>query len=383
MAYAFSLVIPTANRPGLLKRAVRAALQSRDVSFELIVSDNSDNRFMRDKNLEAVRGEDGGNLVQILYPSRVLAPPEHFEFALPFASGDRVAYLTDKMMLRSGTLSKALHLFEDEGADIVNWDYRIFDYESWASSGFSEEFLSSGQEPRDWPVSSYEPVGALRHKAGKVVNRSLQTGRDYARGKIVFGAYSRGLIEAIIARSGFLFAGATHDYSAMVQALSLSHNCFEIGAPGIDFASLPPSQSLGSLTHFSAPAALVYYMGFSDPDSILSNLLVPGLWASQHNMVAHDYLKYLPTAGHEDLFDHAKWLAAIQLDLNMQGKIWGSNEEQVQQVALFENFLSENRIGRGGRRVTPARPNLFQSEIIARIKSGTARARLRNRKTSN
>ena len=40
----------------------------------------------------------------------------------------------------------------------------------------------------------------------------------------MFGCYSMELIDRIRLKSGTIFGGATHDYSAMVQALSLARS---------------------------------------------------------------------------------------------------------------------------------------------------------------
>ena len=185
----------------------------------------------------------------------------------------------------------------------------------------------------------YEPIDALCFKSSSVVRRDQQLSRDYALGKIIFGCYSRELIERILSRSGTLFGGATHDYSAMVQALSLANKCVMLNTVGVLFISLPQDESLGSLTSVYAQQALEYYKSFKDAKAILSALLVPGLYASQHNMVAHDYKKFLPIYDNMALFDEANWLAAIQHDLRPEGKIWRDKAEMKAQIGLFRRYV--------------------------------------------
>ena len=138
----------------------------------------------------------------------------------------------------------------------------------------------------------------------------------------MFGCYSRELIDRIRSRSGTVFGGATHDYSAMVQALSVARTCVMLNAYEAIFFSLPRDQSLGSATATEPQRALQYYRAFTRPDSMLSSLLVPGVYASQHNMVAHDYKKFLPMYGNEHLFSERNWIRAIGTDLLSESMVW-------------------------------------------------------------
>jgi hypothetical protein len=339
----FSIVIPTQDRPELLALAVRHAQRLEHPDFEIIVSDNSTSDAFRARNLQAVGASDVSAPVRVVHPSRVLSPPEHFEFALDFASGDYVAYVTDKMVLLPNVLADAEAAIHDCGADIVNWAhaaYRIDDRGHPAGAGrlFIEyEFLA--RAPR-----RYDPMAALRSKAGCFVPRNRQSTREYATGKIVFGCFSMPLLRRIRARTGTVFGGATHDYSALVQGLSLAGSAVMLGGYGIVFIALPPDQSLGSITATEPRLALRYYQSFSDPERVLSSLMVPGLYASQHNMVAHDFQKFLPLYGHQALFNKVNWLAAICDDLADPAKIWADAGEKAAQLALFHRHVGDRRL---------------------------------------
>ena len=175
---------------------------------------------------------------KLVSPSRMLSPPEHFEFALDFATGDYVAYLSDKMVVLPHALSDVDATIRTSKADIVNWSYAQFaidDSENPFGSGsltFELEFLNG--QPK-----SYDPIAALRFKASCGVPREQQRVRDYALGKIVFGCFSKELIDRIRSTSGTVFGGATHDYSAMVQGLSLARTCVMLNKYEILFIALP------------------------------------------------------------------------------------------------------------------------------------------------
>ncbi len=315
-------------------------MQADYSDFEVVVSDNSSSDEQKCLNLEAVSPFVGAPNFRIVSPPRLLSPPEHFEFALDFASGDYISYATDKMVMLPNALSRAAAAISASGADIVNWanaPYYVGDSQSPAGPGTLYEEI----EFLDGKPTPYDPIEALRFKAASSVRRDLQRTRDYVVGKIIFGCYSRELVNRIRAKSGTLFGGATHDYSAMIQGLSLARGCVMLNCFGILFISLPVDQSLGSLTTTYAQQALRYFRSFSNADAILSSLPVPGLYASVHNMVAHDYKKFLPIYGRMDLFDEGNWLAAIHHELTSQSKVWRDSDEMDEQMERLFDYISQ------------------------------------------
>ena len=338
MTVKFSIIIPTQDRANLLAVAVTHAMQLDHPSFEVIVSDNSTTAEKRALNREAVREYVDAPNFRIVHPPRPLAMPEHFEFALQHATGDYVTYLTDKMVVFPHALADADAVISASGADIVNWHcalYYVDDAESPLGPGTLVQefgFLSEQPEP-------YDPIAVLRTKADCAVPREEQATREFGLGKIVFGCYSRTLIDAIRATSGAIFGGATHDYSAMIQGLSLARTCVLLNKYEAVFFSLPRRQSTGSSTATEPQRALDYYRSFTHPDSVLASLLVPNVYASQHNMVAHDFKKFLPMYGNEHLFSERNWIRAIATDLLSQSMVWLNSAEKASQVNLFRRHV--------------------------------------------
>lgn len=316
----------------------------------MVVSDNSTTREFAAHNLARLREFIDGGTVRYIRPPGVLSPPENFEFALPYASGDAVVYLTDKMIIRPHTLSRAQRVFEATGAQIVNWDYRIFEYDR-SRHTHPESILDLDPPVTEVRFDTYSPLEALWFKAHVLPDRTRHNNRTMAKGKIIYGAYRRELIEEILEISGTLFGGATHDYSAMVQALSVAKLGAEILAVGMDFAGLSAEKSLGSLTADSASAALDYYNSFGDSEIVMANLMVPGLFASQHNMVAHDYLKFLALHGLGAMLNRRKWLDAITSDLSKPGRTWADNAQRDEQLGLMKQFATGKAIQRPMRGV--------------------------------
>ncbi|WP_175625563.1 MULTISPECIES: glycosyltransferase [Oxalobacteraceae] len=336
----FSIIIPTQDRPHLLAVVVRYAMQIEHSHFEVIVSDNSTSDELHQQNLEILQDYVGMPNFRIIRPPKVLPLPWHFEFALDKASGEYISYLTDKMIILPSTLSKVEAAIQATNAEIVNWAYAPFavdDIHSPSGSGLlTEEVCFLKGRPL-----IFDAIKALEFKASGKTPRNQQQTYDYALGKIVFGCYSRNLINRILEKSGTLFGGATHDYSAMIQALSMAKACVMLNTYGVLFISLPRDKSLGSLTATDSQSALRYFQSFSDGESIIANLPVPGLYSSQHNMVAYDYKKFLPMYGKIGLFNQRNWLSSISADLYFEGRVWSDLEERENQYKLFSNYLKK------------------------------------------
>ena len=98
----FSIVIPTKNRPALLRDAIRSVLWQNFTDFELIVSDNHN-----DENTEAVLQEFRPlPRVKIIKPDQELKMIDHWEFATKHAIGEYVILLADRKVLHQGALKK-------------------------------------------------------------------------------------------------------------------------------------------------------------------------------------------------------------------------------------------------------------------------------------
>jgi hypothetical protein len=348
-----------------------AALKSRDVDAEIIVSDNSTSGSFREQNAFGIASLPASSLVRIVYPPKVLSPPENFEFALDSASGDFITYITDKMMLLPDTLGAALQAIQTTGAELVNWGFQDFAFRDSADIQGGDITIRKVRSEKE-EIVSYDPLKALHYKLKICPNRALQSQTQYIRGKIVFGCYDRGLITRVRLKSGSLFGGSTHDYSAMIQALALAKNCVDLRRPGVLFATLPQDQSLGSLTSYSAEAAAEYYKSFENPSEILSKLLVPFLTASQHNMVAHDYLKFLPLYGLDDWFDPQVWLSLIGQDLHMPNRVWVNLQEEQHQLNIFESYLRNEGLWK-------QRESTYRNKILQGTVSSLTSARSRFR----
>lgn len=96
----FSIVIPTRNRAGKLRHALRSALAQVHDDFEVVVSNNQS----RDATEEIVLAEQSQRLRYVKAPYS-MSMVDHWEFALAQARGDWTLFLCDDDALMPGALA--------------------------------------------------------------------------------------------------------------------------------------------------------------------------------------------------------------------------------------------------------------------------------------
>lgn len=121
----FSIIIPTKNRPDLLRDAISSVLLQDFDDYELIVSDNfNDERtkktvdeFIGDKHLTYIRTEKEMNM------------PDHWEFATKKANGLYIMILTDRSFLRQGSLRDIYNSISSakNEVSVCFWHYGHYD----------------------------------------------------------------------------------------------------------------------------------------------------------------------------------------------------------------------------------------------------------------
>lgn len=117
----FSVIIPTKNRPELLRDAISSVVLQDFDDYELIVSDNfNDERtkktveeFIKDKHLTYIRTDREMNM------------PDHWEFATQKAKGLYTMILTDRSFLRQGSLRDIYASISnaEKEVEVCMWDY--------------------------------------------------------------------------------------------------------------------------------------------------------------------------------------------------------------------------------------------------------------------
>jgi hypothetical protein len=332
----FSLVYPTRHRPEFIRQALRILEMQRHDDFEVVVSDNPVDPALSCE--EICRASSLANLTYVR-PPQPLGMVENWNHALQFATGEYVSYLTDKMFVLPDALGLIEQAIDAAGRpEIVSWTtdtYNPASYADYFGGGrywrVSSDFLSGPY----WP---YSPAEDLDRRGTAEVARGEQSSSDYSRGKIVFGAYRRELVQRIVHRFGALFHNINPDYTSMVLGLSEARNAIELSASCV--VSVNTDISNGMLSDTNDAAALAFLNSLAGgAASILPNMLVPGLYVSIHNWVAHDFLTLRRAFDLSFEFNTPNWLVLCREDTYRPRRRWSNKQVEAEQKRLLAAFF--------------------------------------------
>ena len=130
----------------------------------------------------------------------------------------------------------------------------------------------------------YDPAAELAARFANTARRGLDP-VHYVRGKIVFGAFSRALLERIRARTGRVFHPLAPDYTSMVPACVLADRATR-RRPAAARCRTTRVRSNGQ-RQGANPRTARRFIESVDP-AIVDALPIPGLYTSVHNVVAYD-----------------------------------------------------------------------------------------------
>lgn len=278
----FSIVIPTRDRPQLLRYALESVKQQTYQNYECIVVNNSDQEDSTKEVFTEMVLDDS----RFIYdrPEKCLPMHENWEFGISKSSGEYVSILTDKILLLPDCLELAQSYIRraHERPEVLSW---------W-SDGY--DFLHEEEDHQGFYKPFWEfrfPFVALGKKELKrrisFTRPRSQDGFLYFRGKICFGIYHKGLIDEIKLKSN-LFEKFSPDYTSLTAALCTANKIHDMGRVGC--ISLNSNLSNGRACEQSSQKA-IDFIKKTDPElSILNELPVKNRFESVHNFVARDYL---------------------------------------------------------------------------------------------
>ena len=333
----FSVVVPTRDRPDLLDFCLEGLAGQTFADFEVVVSDNPTNMPAR-----AVFDRWARPGWRYVSPERPVPMHENFERGCTEASGDYVAVVIDKTVLHPSALEVADRALRAEpAADIVSW---------WNEGYHPVDELNDLRTGRFLPTATiaeatvYEPAAELTERFANETRRGADP-VHYVRGKIVFGAYSRLLLDRIRGLAGRVFHPLAPDYTAMVPACVLSNGAVDVGRPLL--VSYNSRRSNGRLQS-TDPRHARRFIEAVDP-AIVDALPIPGLYTSMHNVVGYDLVSSAERCplGSTPPLDFANLLRRAREDLD--GVLWNDRAERSSQYAILEAM--EARLG-----IVPAAP---------------------------
>jgi glycosyltransferase involved in cell wall biosynthesis len=332
-----SVVVPTRNRPAFVRQALQSLREQTFADFEVIVVDNHTGQPARE-----VFDELAAPHFRYVQPERPLPMHENWELGVGLAQGDYVIVLIDKTILLPSALEALRRLTARETPDIVTW--RDDGYNLIPGDGFKVYTPNALGVQRPEP---YAPLDELATKVGFDVRRGDAEGAHYYRGKICFGAYHHSLIGRIKDDLGRLFHPLAPDYTSMIAALSHARSALDAGMPLTISAATTISTGARCATD---PGAVRDFILEIDPTGrILDDLPIAGLYASQHNFVAHDYVSMRRRLGERMAtppLDRVNLVLRALEDLHLVE--WPDPAERRVQVALwrdaFDAFPAAERV---------------------------------------
>ncbi|MFL5911495.1 MAG: glycosyltransferase family 2 protein [Gaiellaceae bacterium] len=331
----FSVVVPTRDRPDLLEFCLGSLAEQTFDDFEVLVTDNPVHTPAQEV---FERVAPAGWLYS--RPSKPVAMHDNFERGCAAAAGDFVAVLVDKTVLHPSALEFAARALEhDPEVEIVNWWNEGYNPVDESEDPRKGTFLPSAT------IVEPERFDAPAELARRMANRERR-GDDqvhYVRGKIVFGAYSRSLLDRIGEQTGRVFYPLAPDYTSMVPACVLAKGALDLGRPLL--VSYNSARSNGQQQSLN-PSYARGFIAAIDP-AIVDALPVPGIYTSHHNVVGYDLVssgERCP-AGTVPELDSVNLVRRIREDLAVV--VWDDESERDEQYALLE--AAEARLG-----LTPA-----------------------------
>jgi len=356
----FSIVYPTRHRPEFVRQALRILEAQGYDDFQVVVSDNYLDPAL---SCETICRETSVANVTYVRPPRPVGMVENWNHSLQFATGDYLLYLTDKMFVLPGALGDIEQAIEASARpEVVSWTSDAYNPASFGDYlGYGVYVpVSPAVRSRRW--RRYAPADELDRRGRAAVSRGEQSSADYSRGKLVFGAYRRDLVERVVHRYGALFHDINPDYTSMLLALTEARDAIELGMSCV--ISVNTDISNGHLSDTDDAAAYRFLDSLAGgAGRILPTLLVPGLYVSLHNWVAHDFVALKRAFDLSFEFDAANWIAYCIEDVQRPGRRWSDPRVEVEQKAVLRTFLES---------LEPALAATVEARLAARAAPMTA-----------
>lgn len=324
---AFSVVVPTRDRPEFVRWSVSALVAQTFGDLEIIVSDNATAEPCRDV-IERI----GDPRVRYVAPEQPLSMAENWRFATGHATGDYVSVITDKTVYMPSALEHAAAAIEHLDPDIVTWwsdGYDPLDETVSITEGFYRPYFDELRS------TDYDPRRVLSERLRFAERRGTE-GVRYYWGKLTFGVFSRALLERIERTAGHLFFPIAPDYTSMVPALWLADRALDLGRPlQLTFNSnVSNGQRVATF-----PAHARRFLHETDPTgAVLDRLPIPRLYMSVHNIVAHDYDTSLRRVAGDDAPHVDRANLALRAAEDLEDVQWDDRKEERAQREILDQW---------------------------------------------
>ncbi len=264
----FSVIIPTKDRPALLRDAMKSVILQDFDDYELIVSDN----FNNERTKEVVDEFGSDPRLKYIRPDKELNIPDHWEFAGKKASGKYVLILTDRSFLKQGALKEVYSVIkESKEPSAVFWKYGYFNEKKGV-------LRSERSEPG---FRNFSSLSLLEEFSRTLDAHSLP--RPHV------GCYRHDLIEKIRNDIGALYLPYAPDYTSSLLVLAHIDNVVFIPRPLFFFQGASVSAGTRAQSNITR---YLKSLNLSDPYEF-----VPIKSSVNTNMIFNDLAKIKNIAG--------------------------------------------------------------------------------------
>ncbi|HXB06412.1 MAG TPA: glycosyltransferase family A protein [Puia sp.] len=214
----FSIIIPTRNRYETLPYALITVLKQEFGSFELIVSDNSDEANLGGAG--SIRSYLQDPRVKYVRPPSVLPMSDHWEFAVSQATGEYIIVFGDDDGLVEGSLGYIHDIFQKTAAQLVSWFRVEYSWPDRLPAGLANMMI----------IPHTVKTGLI--DAEKYIKGIIAHKEDYRTLPMLYNsAVSRQLIQTLKDRTGRIFNAVSPDIYSGFAFAHLTKHYISVGRP--------------------------------------------------------------------------------------------------------------------------------------------------------
>ena len=287
---AFSILIPTKNRPEVLGDAITSVLRQTFEDWELIISINDDDSRT---SMGVVNSFAGDGRIKAVVTDGNLSMPANWENALSRATGDYITVLEDKMVLYPDALETLHADLEFNEPDVAMWRY-----DTWQDNSTLIKMLGKGTTqmvPSEVLIKNFIQHGfqfgmALRQNCNTMLPRMINS------------CVKREVVAKIQETSSAFFLPVNPDFTSAFQQLRVATEVLFIDASLSIWGPASKSnarniRSQGN-SRFFDDIAKDWKLASLTPTPIESQRLI-------NNLEYGDYLRLIPNGPHLKNEDYA------------------------------------------------------------------------------
>lgn len=278
----FSIILPTRDRPELVRNFLKEMVKQEYKQFEIIISDN----YKEKPCLEVVKEFMADERVVYKTPGVSMSMCDHWNFALQGYRGDYVNVINEKLVFRKDALQALANQIVESDPDTISWQYDVFVTRSIEHGKFYGHYhpLMKSRHP-----VSYDSISELRRRLSfefPLFSRYMRMHNNYSR--IYTSFVKRGVLDSIVKKYGVVFPPISPDFTSLVYILGFSRYNIDIGQ-SLMLNNYTAQYSNGASCGASLKNAREFVESHGIKiDDYLSSLPINGI-LSQSNSIARDY----------------------------------------------------------------------------------------------